>query len=90
MTHSQKLALKPLGQTLSAFLAISFILCILWGLIMPERFHMHPAWQAWLPGFSFSEPITWLLGLTEAYLYGWYIALVYVPLRNFFIKGATS
>ena len=27
------------------------------------------------------------LGLIESYLYGWYIALVFVPLYNYFNRG---
>ena len=78
---------KPLGNTLSLFLSISFLLCIGWGLVMPTSLHMHEAWAPILPGFNWS-PLGVLIGLVGAYLYGWYIALVFVPLYNLFHKGA--
>jgi len=77
--------IKPLGHTLSIFFAISFLLCVAWGLVMPDNLHMHEAWSAFLPGFNWSV-LGVLFGLVGAYLYGWYIALVFVPLFNFFHK----
>ena len=32
----------------------------------------------------------YLIGLIEAYLYGWYAAVVFVPLYNFFARRAVS
>lgn len=46
---------------------------------------MFGAWQKLLPGF---ESISWksyIVGLVEAYAYGWYFALVWAPLYNFFV-----
>jgi len=77
------LHIKPLGHTLSIFFAVSFSLCILWGLVMPDNLHMHEAWSPLLPGFNWSI-LGVLIGLVGAYFYGWYIALVFVPLFNFF------
>lgn len=77
--------IKPLGHSLSIFFAISFLLCVAWGLVMPDNLHMHEAWSAFLPGFNWSV-LGVLIGLVGAYLYGWYIALVFVPLFNFFHK----
>jgi len=74
----------PTGQALSLFFAISFLICIGWGLIAPTSMHMHQAWEPLLPGFTF---LTWpgfLIGLVEAYAYGWFIALIFVPLYRFF------
>lgn len=52
----------PLGKTLSAFLFVTFSLCMGWGLIAPSDLHMHTAWEPLLPGFSFSL-IGYLIGL---------------------------
>jgi hypothetical protein len=82
--------LKPLGHALSLFLAISFVLCIIWGLIFPPELHMHPAWEDLLPGFEFLTLPGFLIGLVETYLYGWYIALVLVPLYNFFDRASRA
>ncbi|WP_430404287.1 DUF5676 family membrane protein [Hyphomonas sp.] len=79
----------PTGQALSLFLALTFIICIGWGLMTPMSMHMHEAWTPLLPGFEF---LTWpgfLIGLVEAYAYGWYVALIFVPLYRFF-NGRTE
>lgn len=74
----------PLGHALSVFLAFTYLVCVAFGILLPMRFHMHEAWAPLLPGF---EWLTWpgfIFGLIGAYLYGWYIAVVFVPLYNFF------
>ncbi len=74
----------PLGHALSLFLTITYVLCVLWGLLVPADLEMNPAWARFLPGF---EWLTWrgfLIGLVESYLYGWYIAVVFAPLYRYF------
>lgn len=76
--------LVPTGHALSLFLAITFSICIGWGLITPASMHMHGVWEQLLPGFKFISIPAFLLGLAEAYVYGWYAALIIVPLYNLF------
>lgn len=79
------LNLKTVGVSLGLFLSISYVLCVVYDLIFPGQ-TMYQAWMRLLPGFTW---ITWgsfFLGLVESFLYGIYIALVFVPLYNFF-KG---
>lgn len=45
---------------------------------------LHRPWLQFLPGFTWLSPGTFLLGLVESFAYGWYVALVFVPLFNFF------
>lgn len=47
---------------------------------------MYQAWIRLLPGFEWISWRSFLLGLIESFLYGIYVALVFVPLYNFF-KG---
>jgi len=81
--------ITALRHALSLLLAISFVLCMLWGLASPMSLHMHRAWEQMLPGFHMGSPIGMLIGLVEAYLYGWYIAVIFVPLYNFFNRQKT-
>ncbi len=84
--HRQGPQLGPLGHALSLFLAITYVLCVLWGLLVPADLEMNPAWARFLPGF---EWLTWrgfFIGLVESYLYGWYIAVVFVPLYRVFLR----
>tara|TARA_R110002072_G_scaffold218333_3_gene376070 strand:- start:2156 stop:2425 length:270 start_codon:yes stop_codon:yes gene_type:complete len=74
----------PLGLTLSSFLLVTYLLCIIFGLIAPGRFHMHEAWAPLLPGFEWLTPQGVLFGAIGSYLYGWYIAVLFVPLYRLF------
>lgn len=80
----------PTGHALSLFLVISFTLCILWGLSTPMSLHMHGAWEAMMPGFHWLSLPSFLIGVAWAYIFGWYAAVVFVPLYNFFNKRALS
>jgi hypothetical protein len=47
---------------------------------------MNPVWAPLLPGFTWISWASFLLGLIEAFAYGWYIALVFGPLYNLFVR----
>ena len=75
--------LVALGHTASLFLAITFTLCVLFDLALPQH-AMYEAWRRLLPGFEWISWQSFALGLAESYGYGWYFALVWAPLYNFF------
>lgn len=64
--------------------AVSFVLCVLWGLVTPESLHMHEFLETVLPGFEWLTVGSFFLGLIESFLWGAYLALVFVPLHNYF------
>lgn len=72
-----------LGMGLGSFLAVTFVLCVLFDLWFPAL-AMHPVWAPLLPGFTWISWPSFFLGLAEAFAYGWYVALVFGPLYNFF------
>lgn len=72
-----------LGFSLGSFLVLTYVLCVLFDLWFPDS-AMHPAWSPLLPGFAWISWGSFLLGLIEAFAYGWYVALVFAPLYNFF------
>ncbi|MGE3507733.1 MAG: DUF5676 family membrane protein [Vicinamibacterales bacterium] len=79
MKHS--LSLVAFGHATSLFLAITFVLCVGFDLLFPQM-AMYRSWQALLPGFTWISWSSFLLGLVESYGYGWYAALIWVPLYN--------
>ena len=82
------LSLPAFGHATSLFLVISFVLCVGFDLGFP-RMAMYRSWQALLPGFTWISWSSFLLGLIESYGYGWYAALIWVPLYNVFAaRGA--
>ncbi len=85
MSHEwcQHFRLGGLGNALGAFLAISFTLCVAFDLLFPG-FAMYAAWEKLLPGFTWISVASFLLGLVETFAYGWYAAVIFVPLYNCF------
>jgi hypothetical protein len=82
-TSAQRLRLVPVGMSVGLLFAISYVLCVVFGLIWWDA-GLHQPWLQFLPGFTWLSPGTFLLGLVESFAYGWYVALVFVPLFNFF------
>jgi hypothetical protein len=81
MTH--KISLFAFGNATSLFLAISFSLCVVFDLIFPEH-AMYEVWLKLLPGFEWISWQSYFLGLVVSYAYGWFIALIWIPLYNYF------
>ena len=76
------LRFTPVALSLGLFLAITFTLCVIWGLIFPGTGLMQRAMEAALPWFTWLSWGSYLLGLVETFLYGIYAAAVFVPLYN--------
>ncbi len=79
--------LLAVGHATSLFLALSFILCVAFDLLFPN-YAMYQSWQALVPGFVWLSWKSFLVGLLETWAYGWYFALIWVPIYNFVaLKG---
>ncbi len=83
--------MKPLNLlivtwSLAIFTTLSFILCVLNGLIAPESMHMREFLEIALPGFKWGSFPRFFVGLVESFLYGAYTGLVYVPIYNFILR----
>lgn len=84
----KRLTIGGTGVALGLFFDVTFLLCILWALVMPSRLGaMAAIWETILPGFTWLTPGSMVLGLVELIVYGLYIALVFVPLFNYFENG---
>ncbi|MBQ0770826.1 MAG: hypothetical protein ACI9TB_001983 [Parasphingorhabdus sp.] len=70
------------GWTLSLFLLISYLLCIIFGLMAPQSMHMHEAWAPLLPGFEWLTLTGFFAGAIGSFAYGWYIAIVIIPIKR--------
>jgi hypothetical protein len=71
---------------LGVFTALSFVLCVIWGLLTPAALHMHKFLESVLPAFHWISFSAFVLGLAESFLWGAYIGLVFVPIHNFFYR----
>ncbi len=76
------LRIKTVSLSLGLTFAVSFVICVLWGLLLPEQLHMHQFLQYVLPGFTWIGFGSAVLGLVESFLFGVYFGVVYVPIYN--------
>jgi uncharacterized membrane protein len=78
------LNIKVVSWSLGLFFAISFVLCIIYGLIVPQKLHgMQNFLESMLPAFRWLTLGGFILGIIESFLYGIYIGVVFVPIYNF-------
>lgn len=73
---------KVVALSLALTFAVSYLVCVGWGLVMPETLHMHGFLEHVLPGFTWLSWPMFLLGLAESFLWGIYIGLVFGPIYN--------
>ena len=73
-----------LGLSLGLFFLISYVLCVLFYLWFPKTILNHAMLSLFLPGFKLLSWGSFFLGLVESFAYGWYVALIFGPLYNFF------
>ena len=76
------------GMSLGLFLALTFVFCVGFDLLFPGQ-AMYQSWLRLLPGFTWLTWRSFFLGLIESFAYGWYVALVFGPLFNFFARRWT-
>jgi hypothetical protein len=80
---TSRIAIVPLGLTLGFFLVITYVLCVLYGLLGFQQ-GMHQLLFQIIPGFTWINWPSFFIGLFWNFVWGWYIALVFAPLFNFF------
>lgn len=79
----QRMNWKVVTWALGLFGAVTFVLCVLYGLVVPKTLHMVQFLEITLPGFRWLSVGSFVLGLVESFLYGVYAGLVFVPIYNF-------
>ncbi len=80
-----RIPVGALGLSLSLFFGISFVLCVLGYFLFPTLPVAHGALSLILPGFQLLSWPRFCLGLVESVAWGWYVALLFGPLYNFFV-----
>jgi hypothetical protein len=81
--EAPRIPLVAFGLSLGIFLLITYVLCVGFDLLFPGQ-AMYQTWLRLLPGFTWLTWPSFLLGLVESFAYGWYVALIFCPLFNFF------
>lgn len=89
-TAARGIPVLVFGWSLSLFLVISYVLCVIGYLLFPSLPIQHSALAIFLPGFELLSWTTFALGLVESFAWGWYVALIFCPLFNFFAARMKS
>lgn len=76
-----RLSIARVGNALGLFFAALFVLCVVWDGIFSGQ-AMRSVWAPALPWFGWLSAGDFLLGLVEAFLYGWIAAVLFVPIWN--------
>ena len=84
--HVGAIPIVTLGLSLSLFFVISYVICIAGYLWVPGFPVQHAALSIFLPGFELLSWRSFCLGMAEGFIWGWYIALVFGSLYNFFSR----
>ena len=80
-----RLTIRPIGLALGFLLAITFVLDVIGGLLFPNFWTMYKAWELVLPGFAWLSWGTFVYGLIASFIAGWYVAIVFGLLYNYFV-----
>lgn len=79
-----RIPIVPFGLSLSIFAVITYVLCVLYGLVVSDS-GMHQLLPLVLPRFTWITWPSFFIGLVAVFLYGWYVAVIFAPLYNYFV-----
>ena len=77
---------KVMTWALGLFGAVTFVVCVVYGLLVPKAFHAVQLLEIAFPGFQWLSVGSFVLGIVESFLYGAYAGLVFVPIYNFVVR----
>lgn len=77
---------KVMTLSLATFSAITYLLCVAYGLVVPTTWHSAGLLERILPGFTWLTYPSFILGLVEALVYGAYAGALYTVLHNTFLE----
>lgn len=80
---SAHIPIQALGWSLGIFFAITYTICVVFDIVFPGQ-SMTGLWDPLLPWVDGISPGGYVLGIAETLLYGWFVALIFGPLFNFF------
>lgn len=78
-----RLPFAPLAAALVAVGVAAYLVCVAVGVVWPDVFTMRLALPAIFPGFTWLDPVSFVVGLVEVALYGLVAAVVARAAWNF-------
>ena len=80
-----RLPISPLAWSLGIFFAIAYAICVAFDLVFPGQ-NMTSLWLPLLPWVTSISLGGFVLGLLETLFYGWFVAVIFAPLFNYFVE----
>jgi hypothetical protein len=80
---SPRLSVRASGASLAAFAAISFLLCMLLGMVAPD-WGLHRPWLQFYLGLTGFDLRSLALGIVQSIVFGGYAGMAIAVLFNFF------
>ena len=77
--------LKVWFWSLGLFFLLTFGAFVAWNMVAVNATYIRLL-ETFLPGFKWISPARLVLGAAESFLYGAYIAVVFVPIHNFYYR----
>lgn len=77
---------KVVTLSLGFHCTVSFVLCVIYGLLVPPALHAVQFLEMVLPGFKWLTPGSFVLGLVESFLWGIYIGALFTPIYNLVLR----
>lgn len=81
-TRPASIPVIAFGLSLSGFFVVTYALCVVFYLLFPAAGSGHALLSLFLPWFKLLSWQSFLLGLVESFVLGWYVALVFGALFN--------
>lgn len=81
-TETAMLNLRLTTWAAALFTTLSYLLCVVYGLVTPESIHMHQFLEIVLPAFEWIGVGSFLLGLAESFLWGVYLGGGFALIHN--------
>ena len=87
-TDPRALRITVMANALATHCAISFVLCVLYGLTLGDPSVHVTVFEAVFPGFTWITWPSFFLGVAEIVIYGWYAGGLFAVLHNFYAARA--
>lgn len=85
-----RLPFAPLAAAIVAVGEVAYLVCVAAGAIWPDVFGMWRSFPTLFPGFTWLDPVSFVLGLVEMALYGLAAAAVGVVAWNFVVDRSAK
>lgn len=71
--------------SMGLFFLLTYCAFISWNMAVSNPAYIRLL-ETFLPGFKWLSPMRLVLGAAESFLYGAYVAIVFVPIHNFYYR----